>query len=393
MEPPGGCNLFEVDFDTDPADLPTAWTDLSDRIIGTADATQGVGRTGRFDGAAQVTLNNRDRALDPTNSSGPYTIIPMRHARICRDGTPIFVGYVESWSPWWTSEGDAVVQVRLVDASAWFALQTADVDLPAQPSHERVEALLDLGGWPASRRDIGDGVVTVQPTQPDDRKRLTPDDSPRLTQNLWQLLEETVDAEQGRLWIGGDGTLSFRGRHDRFDASVVWQVGGSGIPATASAPAFDLSEVVNRSVVELADGMVEVWEDEGSVADFGPRTVPVRDLPVTPPEAQALAMWEVYRWGRPRMWLDQLTIRPDSTSEPVVDAQVGDLVAWTMPTVDGDHVTSGHIERIRHEIRPKDWQVVWDLSPYVGEGPWLELAPASSGPDESDLDGDNMLAP
>ena len=384
---------FEVDFVTAPANVPATWTDLSDRLLGTAEATQGVGRTGRFDGSAQVTLNNRDRALDPTNTSGPYTIIPMRHARIRHGTTDVFTGYVETWSPSWTADGDATVQVRMVDASAWFALQTADVDFEAQLSHVRVGALLDLGGWPAGRRNIEPGVVLISPSQPDDRKLLTPDDRPRTVQNLWGLLEETVEAEQGRMWIGADGTLNFRGRHDRFDASTVWSVGGAGIPATASAPAYDLAEVVNFSTVELADGTVQTWQDTVSVGKYGPRGVPIRDLPFSVQEAQALAMWTVYQWSEPLMWLDQLTIQSRSTTQPLFDAEIGELVEWTMPTSAGNHVTSGHIERIRHQIRPKDWQVVWDLSPYQGEGPWLQAADTSGGPVTADLDGDNMLSP
>jgi hypothetical protein len=77
-------------------------------------------------GEASVTLDNRDRRFDPSNTAGPYypNVVPMRHLRIrATEGSTydLFRGFVEDWGQQWSGPaplglGDAVCEVHVVDA-------------------------------------------------------------------------------------------------------------------------------------------------------------------------------------------------------------------------------------------------------------------------------------
>ena len=102
------------------------WTDITPYVL--------PWRTGRgrepkkppahFDpGLANLTLNNRDRRFDPTNTAGPYYphLKPAR-VRLRIRATwlgitrHVFTGYVKRWPPEWTSSATSTVRITAVDA-------------------------------------------------------------------------------------------------------------------------------------------------------------------------------------------------------------------------------------------------------------------------------------
>jgi hypothetical protein len=370
---------FEVAFNTNPGTEPGTWTDLSDRIRsrGTpVDVSLGAGRlTGGGEGSCELTLDNRDRAIDPTNGSAPYNLVPMRHARLSvtvnSTSYPLFRGFVDAWPPSWlpTVPGESNVRVRLVDGFAWLALQDADIDLPRQFTHERVDALLDLAGWPADRRDIDPGRIRVEPVE-------------QQSGNLLRWMQDTVDAERGDLWVAPDGKITFRGRHDRFDGTPAVTFGTGGQPISGGEPAWDGAWLTNVGRVELANGQVFEFYDEASGDAYGPRFLSDRDLALRPVEAKAVAEWEVIRFSQPRLWIDQLLThgtRP-GVLEAVLPLRVGDLARVVVTHAVGDPLDEElSIERIQHTIGDAQWETVVDLSPYHGEGPWFTWDDATRG--------------
>lgn len=110
---------------TNPAATPV-WVDITSRLISWSSQR---GRQYELDtiqaGTATVTLDNTDRALDPTNTSGIYYnagvgLVPLRRMRlICSflGGTySIFAGYVEGWPQTWEGTHYATTTVTLTDA-------------------------------------------------------------------------------------------------------------------------------------------------------------------------------------------------------------------------------------------------------------------------------------
>lgn len=361
--------LFDVAFNVDPEDEPTGgdWTDLSSRATSKqpVEVQLGTGRlSGRSPGSASLILDNTDRAIDPTNTSATYNLVPFRHARLRAvvDATtyPLFRGFVDAWPPAWSSF-DSWVNVRLVDGFAWLALKDADLDLPVQMSHDRVTALLDLAGWPAALRDIGDGVVELEAYEQN-------------SSNIYRTLIDTADAENGDLYVAPDGKITFRSRHNRFDATPDITFGESGVAFSAASPAWDTTHLTNTARVELEDGRVFEAIDDASVTAYGTRVLPTRDLPLRAVEAYTLAQWDIVRWGEPHLWVDQLVIESSETGAlpAMIQRQVGDLAAIDhVPPAGAAVDVQLNIERVRHTIGDVLWTTTFDLSPYFGEGPWF----------------------
>lgn len=360
---------LDVAFDTGPAIEPGVadWTSLSTRARATNPlrVTQAAGHIGGGDeGSAEITLNNRDRVIDPTSPGAPLAPKPMRQTRLRAvvDGTtfPLFRGFIQDWPPEW-SQIDSEVEAMIIDGRAWLGLQDADLDLPRQMSHERITALLDLAGWPAGLRDIADGVVEVEPYE-------------QTSANLLRTLQDTADAEEADFYVAPDGRMTFRSRHARFDAVPAMTFGEGGIPIAAARPVpWDVSRLTTIARVELEDGRVFEWADDAAVDDFGPRVLPVRDLSLRAAEAEALAQWEVYRFSQPRLWVDALQCqgRLDGVLAQVLALQVGDAVHVLHSPPVGDDVDEVLIvERVQHSITNVSWLVGFDLSPNFGEGPW-----------------------
>lgn len=358
---------FEVAFDTDPGTEPGPgdWTDVSDRLMSTVNVSLGTGRlSGSAQGNATVVLDNLDRAIDPTNPSATYNLVPMRHARmfaIVGDVVrPLFRGLVDAWPPHWSSF-TSWVSVRLVDAFTWLALQDSDLDLPKQMSHERIDALLDLAGWPAELRDISDGVIELEAHE-------------QASANLYRSLLDAADAEDGDLYISPDGKITFRNRHARFDRTETMTFGEGGIPFEPVDPAWDTAWLTNIARVELEDGRIYEVVDDASVDAYGPRVMPTRDLPLREAEAVAIGQWEVYRFSQPRLWIDALTVHEaeQGALEAVMPLRVGHLVTVSHdPPAGGSIEQLMSVERVTHTIGGREWAVTVDLAPDFGAGPWF----------------------
>jgi len=111
-----------VAFTSDPGATPV-WTDISDRRLR---FTVNRGRQRELDrfvaGRLTLTLNNEDRAFDPTYTSSPYypNVIPMRRLKIqaTTGGVTydIFTGYVDSWNQEYQHPQSATCVVEATDA-------------------------------------------------------------------------------------------------------------------------------------------------------------------------------------------------------------------------------------------------------------------------------------
>lgn len=351
---------FEVDFDTNPADTPSAWVDLSDRVRPDVRVTYGT----PVGGSCTIMLNNHDRALDPTNPAAVYNLIPVRHARLTvtvgATTYPLWRGFVEEWPPLWPTYNQGLVAVTLVDATAWLALIDLDVDLPAQRTDERVAALLDLAGWPAALRDINPGVVNLDPYAQEGA-------------NALRVLLDTVDAEDSFLYVAPDGTVTFRSRHDYFDQTAALAVGGGQVPWTSVDVEHGGDGIVTVARAEMADGTVHEWSDPVGVANFGQRFHTVRDLTLPWYEATGLASWVVERFGQQNLWLENLRLHGNPHLADLLPLRPGHRVSFThsAPPGGGTADYDGETVGLRHEISSGKWVTVLDLAPYFGDGPWF----------------------
>jgi len=367
---------FEVDFDTNPSATASTWTDLSERVKGDEERVDVQLGLAGSPSSATLVLNNRDRALDPTNTGATHNLVPMRHARlsVTYDETsyPLFRGYVEDWPPVWPEYNQGLVSVNLTDALTWVALIEMDVDLPRQRSGERIAALLDLADWPADRRSLDTGNVMVDAVEQE-------------SANLLQLMIDASDAEDGWLYTSKSGDVTFHDRHHilEIDASITF--GPDGHKIAGVNPRYGSRTIINRGRVELANGDVVEITDGASIDAYGPsHPWTARDLPMSVVEAEALATWWVVRYAGPVLELDGVHAHGHSDQgAPIPDllsVGLGDRGDFShTPPGGGTAEMEGVVRAQRYEFRQGSVAAFYDLVKYHGAGPWLRFDDATAG--------------
>lgn len=158
---------FEAAFGVNPTSEPETadWVDLSDRLGDPEGIEWGYGRQHELDrieaGTGSVTLDNTDRALDPTNTASTYSpdVKPMVRVRVKATHLAVtydvLQGFVEAWQPVWQQES-AWVSLPLVDGFKLLAQAKTDAAYPVQSSGDRIGVLLNSvnGATPTSTTSI-----------------------------------------------------------------------------------------------------------------------------------------------------------------------------------------------------------------------------------------------
>lgn len=109
-----------------PATSPPVWIDISQWLRAPWATTRGRSRLTRTQaqfetGTATVTLDNRDRRFDPTNTAGPYypNLRPNNMIRVAAVAETVtlnlWTGYVDAWPPVWPGFAEANVTVTCSD--------------------------------------------------------------------------------------------------------------------------------------------------------------------------------------------------------------------------------------------------------------------------------------
>lgn len=256
-------------FGTNPAATPV-WVDISSRVRGMWIRRGRQTELSRYEaGTAGVILDNRDRALDPSNTASEWwpNIRPMRRFRLAArwgfTSYPLFTGYVERWPPSWDEHGsDGTVEVQLVDAFKVLSLRKLSTSFTLARSDVRIATALALIGWPTTEQMLMVGQSNVQ--------GVTLDKVPAL-----EHLQAVEEAENGQFFVRGDGTLIFL---DRLTPSLAGVGGGVFGDADAELPYETLSfefgdeQIWNEIRMTRAGGAEQVVSDAGSITQYLQRT-------------------------------------------------------------------------------------------------------------------------
>lgn len=300
---PGPALRVTVAFNNNPLDTNPTFADISDKVL---EAQINIGRHRELDmvepGTARILLNNARGEFDPTNTASPYypNILPMRRIKVSivlnSITYDVFDGFIERWEIRY-GVGENVVAVHCVDALKFFSLYNVSGTFPQEKSGARINRVLDLLNWPTSRRDVAAGVSDVVAQ--------TVDDMPAL-----QYLRSVVFAEQGYMWVNGQGVIVFRDRHTTFR-----------IPADTAAAVFapdDISDIdlvyadnplYNEITLARSDGPVFSKSDINSQVAYGRRALKITDLLLANDnEIQSEADWLLSNFAAPRLRVNSVTI-------------------------------------------------------------------------------------
>lgn len=330
-------------------------------------------------GGGELALLNLERQYDPTNLNGPYVsggqtqVEPMRPIIFAAtyDGVDyaLVTGYADSWNIDWAGPNWSETTVPFTDAfrdleednrSAVAAVGAGEL------SGARIHRILDSVGWPADKRAIDPGKVTLQATTLE---------GPALTE-----LQAVADAELGALYIRGDGVIVFRERTAVMEdpLSTVSQAtfgdgGGAELPYKDGGLAFssDTATMINRVRAQRAGGTEVVVEDLASIQKYKVKA-PISGSDLLLETDSAVTDWANYlltvskdpelRFTAMEVWP---RVDPERLWPQVLGREIGDrITVIRRPPGGGDPIIRDvFIRGIEHVITPDNWVTRWTFQP------------------------------
>lgn len=258
-------------------------------------------------GVASVTLNNNDRAFDPTYTASPFygQVIPKREIRITSNGVRQYTGLIDDWNLDYAPQGDSTAQAAASDGFAKLANQTltggtATSQLPGA----RITAILDSADvlWPTADRDIQTGTVLLGA------------DVQAVDANVLNYLQTVETTESGRLFVDKSGKLVFQ------DADGILPVGtsaialaddGSGIKYTGMQVVYGSELLYNQTVIGsvIPSAGTAIANGTASQGLYGIQTYTRTDLLMAnSADVDALATHLVTQYQNPEFRFEAVTI-------------------------------------------------------------------------------------
>jgi hypothetical protein len=223
-------------------------------------------------GTMSFTMLDETGILGPYDTSSPYYdpannepgLAPLRKIRLSRDGTYLFTGIVTGYDYNFVL-GD-LDSVTVVCADDFYRLAQTQLDtynVNAELSGTRVTNILDRNevDYPAGTRSIATGTVELGGVGQYTIEAGT---------NTLGYLQQINEAEQGRLFMAADGTLTFQNRiGTTLSAPVIsFKDDGTGAGYTDVTIQFDADRVINRAYVEPLSGSSATATDNASITKY-----------------------------------------------------------------------------------------------------------------------------
>lgn len=333
-------------------------------------STQGAGQLVEYaTGTLSLTLRDDNGDLDPANIAEPIPGVAIQLAKVWA-GTvyPLFTGTVDSWLPDHRYPDQAVVVITASDALAGIAgydRGTSATVGVGDTSGAQIGRVLDAINWPAGRRNIDTGTVTVAGTD--------------FSGNALDELRDLATAEVGDLWATAAGVIRFRDRYGLYLDTTSTTVQGTFGSGAGELPwvgqlgvSYDRSTLINLVRASRPSGTVFEVGDETSRSryrDKGHEELNLRLLD----DAQ-VETWATYVLARdsvPKLRFTDVTIdvRADEASlyPQVLTRDFGDRIAVVRrpPGVTAD-TREAYIRGIHHSFQaPLQFVTRWELEPAV----------------------------
>jgi len=258
-------------------------------------------------GQASIQFENNTRAFDPTFEASPYfgQIVPKRSIRITNGTAVQFFGVIEDWNIDYEPGGQSIATAQAFDAFNFLTgIEFESASFSEEQTTDRLNAVLDLVGWDAGKRDIqGFGATLAAQTISDDR-------------NTLDYLNKAAQSDPGDVFISKTGDVAFRGRNQGVTSqSLVFTDAEDGIGYQTISVIYG-SELLYNKVSVTSEGIGEVVaEANNSIAEYGERYYEIDTFLSDENQLEDLADYLVNKYGEPELRFDGLTIALDSLSE------------------------------------------------------------------------------
>jgi hypothetical protein len=304
-------------------------------------------------GEAIVTLNNRDRAFDPTYAASPYygNIIPKRQVRISANDIIQYVGSVDDWNLDYSTDGDATATFVTSDGFNLLNNQTLPASTAtAQFSGDRVNAILSDPNveWPLTLRSIDTGSAYLGADVIDADTNVL---------GYLQLVEQT---ELGRFFIGKSGNAVFQDRSVAPSSVGLLHLtdDGTGIRYTDLAVMYGSENLANEIVVSSKITTTTVTaNDTDSQGAYGIFNLTLTDLLTAfDSELENLATFLARRFSQPDYKFDSLNVRLNNLNltqqNQLLNLELGDVVkvSFTPSSIPPAIVKYAEIIRIQQTV-------------------------------------------
>ena len=224
-------------------------------------------------GAGVMTFSMLDSTgiLGPYDSTSPYYdpannepgLAPMRSVRLSRDGEYLFTGVVTSYSYDFALAGPNTVNVQCADEFYKLAqTQLDEYNVSAETSGQRITSVLALPEVDyTGTTSIATGTVNLG----HDASYTVPQGT-----NTLAYLQQINQAEQGRLFVARDGTITFQNRIGNTLSNPVinFTDDGTGAKYQGIEIEFDADNVINRAYVAGLNNNEATDSDAGSIAKY-----------------------------------------------------------------------------------------------------------------------------
>jgi hypothetical protein len=318
----------------------------------------------------QLSLDNTNGQWSSWSSEAQVNIDAGLAVQIILQGLPHFTGRVDTWAEHAVPQGsapgrnaDAWVQIDATDACADLALAPGlTTTPPAELSGARVNRILATAGW-AGNVSIDAGTQNMGPWS-------------RNTQALDELWL-VADSEGGMFFVDDSGQATFwdQGTMDANDSSapvVTFADDGTGISYADISPTVSRNDVVNLASIAHTSGTAFSAVNNGSLANYGPRTFQRLDLVHSDDaHSQSLANRIVDRLGSSGPSIT-LTVFPDPTNYSVMAGLFpGKMAEVIYHSTTGDLLDmTCQVDNVTHAITPQVWQCTVALSRVITTNPF-----------------------
>lgn len=356
----GAANALTLD-DPVKGQLDNATYPLADEFADVSDDVRSIRiRRGRSDettsvdaGNAVVVLDNRTRLYDPTASASisPYagSILPRKEITVSLEEYPVFSGQVEDWDLQYSLGGDSVTIAKAADGFTLLSQYeiTASAGFTG-PSGNVIYETASAVGWPPGRVALDYGTASVGAHTVNAGQKALP------------YLQTIANTEQALLFIGKDGTLTYRDRVSPLvNNGVVFADDGSGVPFRNIEILYGTEFLYTQAVVTYPGGSASAVSASVNVENYGLTTYSLDTFLGDAPSAGVIAAFLAERYGQPTFRIlsldvDMRTLPPAQTAQMLnLELGHGVRVTFTPNGVGEPIVRELAIDSIEHDITPR----------------------------------------
>lgn len=394
----------EVSFTTNPAAPPT-YVDITPWVQSFSISR---GRQRELNtiqtGTATVLLDNRDRRFDPSNTASPYypNVVPARRIRISGTWlgvtTPQFTGFIDGWPQTWNGWADANVPLTASDGFKALNFAQLNTSFLQERSDQRIGDVLTTIGWTAGGAQwvIGDVVLGLLGSTtilgPTGDRNLGIGTAQIQASTLSQVsalthMQDVAQTENGLLFIGKDGRLTFLGFNGGVASSSA-TFGEQELVYSNLVLAYDDNTIWNDVHVTRVGGIEQVAGDTAFQAAYFLRTLTYTNtLHTEDTHALSLAGYLLDTYKQP--FLEVIGMDLDGTADPnnlwpqILGRELGDIVTVRRRPPGGgamiQQVSMIQGMQVSYTAEGGNWLASWQLTAAVTKTPYWVLGDTVNG--------------